>query len=123
MNIILFKSSVLSLYTHIIVLTYYEIVRDKYLLSVLYSGLFGSIANHYFTNEYIKYTDRILMNIGFHYDFYILYINNELLHLGLLLSCLNLYVLSKIINSTYIHMISHLLLNVVHMRLISLFQQ
>lgn len=47
MNIILFKSSVLSLYIHMIALTYYENVTDKYLLFVIYSGLFGSIVNHY----------------------------------------------------------------------------
>lgn len=123
MNIILFKSSVLSLYIHMIALTYYENVTDKYLLFVIYSGLFGSIVNHYFTNEYIKYTDRILMNIGFHYDFYILFINSELLHLGLLITCVILYVSvsTKIIKSTIPHMLSHLVLIVVHIRLISLY--
>lgn len=120
-NTILFKSSVLSLYIHIIALTYYDNVTNKYLLFVLYSGLFGSIVNHYFTNEYILYTDRILMIIGFHYDFYILFINRELLHLVLLISTIILYVVSKIIKSTFPHMLSHLVLIVVHTRTIILF--
>lgn len=61
------------------------------------------------------------MNIGFHYDFYILFINSELLHLGLLITCVILYVSTKIIKSTIPHMLSHLVLIVVHIRLISLF--
>lgn len=124
MNIVLFRSSVFSCYIHMIGLTYYENINDNYLLLVLYSGLFGSIANHYFTNEYIKYSDRIIMHLAFYYDTYILLFNNEIIHFLLLLSCVFLYISSKFINqkySTFPHLLSHLILIVVHFRIISLF--
>jgi hypothetical protein len=121
-NIILYKSSCVSAFIHIL---FFINIKCEYdiLFYIIISGLITSILNHKYTDDMLKYLDRLMMCIGatnhiyyiyFHIYYFILYI--------FLLLCILLYLCAKITiskqHSNILHMLSHFLLTIVHIILL-----
>jgi hypothetical protein len=96
MNQILLCSSIISSCIHIYFIPNF---------CIIHLGLLSSILNHLFTNEIFKLFDRVLMifiiftNFDFYYIFPIIF-----------------YLFGKFLNSTYIHLISHISLTIIHIK-------
>jgi len=142
-NLLLFKSSCYLSYIYVIFIINYHPINNYHLLYSIYCGLVSSILNHYYTNLIIKYLDRLTMYYGFIYTLYLLYILKLYYYLILLLLCSQCYLISKymqyklntiankkikkvlihnyIIYTYYPHLLSHILLTIIHIKLLNIY--
>lgn len=120
MNLILYKSSCYSFYIHFLCFLIFG-NNNNILFIIINFGLLTSILNHGYTNNILKYADRIMMIISALYYLYFIYNINNLLYILLILSIL-LFLFAKKINdkrfSNISHILSHIALTILNIILI-----
>ena len=110
MNLVLFNSSIIMSYSHILSLFLYN-PYNPLMIFLYVLGMFTSIINHGTKSEIMKYIDRLTMFFGFFIDLYFIrqiYINTKsnkaiIVILILLISSTTLYFLSKLVKSNIKH--------------------
>lgn len=116
-NIILLKSSILCGLFQLIFIFLYININFNYCLFVL-TGILTSIFNHGLTFNFIKYLDRITMYIGYLLNIIILIQMFDLIMIFILNMSVVFYILSKYLNYSFIHAISHIIIAYINIHII-----